>query len=59
VGNAPIFSSRTARDGTPHFTNTLLLGAANTKPAPDDMGRLRRCPVAYATGKQRLNTIEK
>jgi len=29
-----IFSSTTARDGTPPFTNTLLLGAANLKPAP-------------------------
>ena len=34
-GGCPqIFSSRTAYDGTPHFTNTLLLRAANMKPAP-------------------------
>ena len=29
-----IISSRTARDGTPHFTNKLPLGTANMKPAP-------------------------
>jgi len=34
-GIAPeILLFRTACDGTPHLTNTLLLGVANMKPAP-------------------------